>query len=82
MLDFDKPLPVNSNLRFCVSSNRRSPLGYGPAGAGTYLSICRLLVEKLITAPYPPIGIGMVFNNSLFTKPVVNLRRIVRERRS
>lgn len=82
MLDFDKPLPVNSNLRFFVSSDRRSPLGYGPAGAGTYSGVCRLLVEKLITAPYAPIGIGIVFNNSLFTKPVVNLRRVVQERRS
>lgn len=82
MLDFNKPLPVNSNIRFCVSSDRRSPLGYGPAGAGTYLGICRLLVEKLITAPYPPIGIGIDFNNSLFTKPVVNLRRIIWEQRS
>lgn len=82
MLDFDKPLPFKSNLRFCVSADRRSPLGYDPAGAGTYLGICRLLVEKLITAPYPLIGIGIDFNNSLFTKPVVNLRGIGRERRS
>lgn len=54
----------------------------GPAGAGTYLGICRLLAAKLITAPYPPISIGIDFNNSLFAKPVLNLWGIGQERRS